>query len=101
MVDPKTRRRMVAILRVLRHANEPVGSERIAEELSLSGIDLSERAVRNYLAQADSLGWTENLGRKGRKLTAQGRREVDHALVMDKVGFVAARGRRARLSDDL
>lgn len=82
---------MVAILRVLRDSPEPIGSERIAKELALSGIDLSDRTIRNYLAQADGLGWTENLGRRGRRLTAAGRREAEGALVVDKVGFVAAR----------
>jgi repressor of nif and glnA expression len=87
----KTQRRMVAILRVLSEAGAPLGSERIAEELRLSGIDLSERTVRNYLSEADRAGWTRNLGRRGRELTPDGVREVGSALVIDKVGFVAAR----------
>ena len=91
MLDAKSQRTMVAILRVLKDAEAPVGSERIAEELRLSGIDLSDRTVRNYLAEADRLRWTENLGRRGRRLTALGAREAEGALVMDKVGFVAAR----------
>jgi len=82
---------MIAILRALRDSPGPLGAERIAECLRNSGTDLSERAVRNYLAQADTNGWTENLGRRGRHLTTAGRREVDGALVMDKVGFVSAR----------
>lgn len=90
-MDIRTRRKMAAILRVLRDSSKPMGSERIAEDLRLSGIDLSERTVRNYLAQADALGWTENLGRRGRRLTPRGVRESGDALVMDKVGFVAAR----------
>ena len=91
MRDVKPQRNMVAILRVLRDAPGPMGSERIARELRLSGIDLSERTVRNYLFEADAHGWTTNLGRRGRRLTGLGRREADGALVMDKVGFVAAR----------
>lgn len=90
-METKTHRNMVAILRVLRRASGPVGAERIAEELRLSGTHLSERAVRNYLAHADAEGWTENLGRRGRTLTPAGRQEVDGALVFDKVGFVSAR----------
>ena len=91
MVDIKTRRKMIAILRVLQESQGPLGAERIAEGLDLSGIELSERTVRNYLARADALGWTENLGRRGRQLTAAGRAEVQGALAVDKVGFVAAR----------
>jgi len=90
-LDIKTRRKMMAILRVLQAAPKPLGSQRIAEALLASGIDLGERTIRNYLAQADALDWTENLGRRGRRLTPHGLQELDSALVVDKVGFVAAR----------
>lgn len=90
-MEKKTERNMIAILRTLRDAPSPLGAERIAEQLGAGGARLSERAVRNYLAQADANGWTRNLGRRGRTLTASGRQEADGALVMDKVGFVAAR----------
>ncbi len=82
---------MTAILRTLQQAPKPLGSQRIAEGLAASGFDLTERTVRNYLAQADALGWTENLGRRGRKLTRQGLQELESALVVDKVGFVSTR----------
>ena len=90
-MDIRTQRRMMAILGVLQDVPGPVGSDRISRTLLLSNIDLSERTIRNYLAQADALGWTENLGRRGRRLTERGRKELSGALVMDKVGFVAAR----------
>jgi repressor of nif and glnA expression len=90
-LEKKTERNMVTILRTLRDAPGPLGAERIAEQLHAAGTHLSERAVRNYLAQADGNGWTRNLGRRGRTLTAAGRQEVDGALVIDKVGFVSAR----------
>ncbi|HPO13592.1 MAG TPA: NrpR regulatory domain-containing protein [Candidatus Hydrogenedentes bacterium] len=90
-LDIKTRRKMIAILRVLQAAPKPMGSQRIAEALLASGIDLGERTVRNYLAQTDGLAWTENLGRRGRRLTPHGLQELESALVVDKVGFVAAR----------
>lgn len=90
-MDIKTRRKMIAILRILHDSPKPLGSQRIAEALMLSGFDLNERSVRNYLAQADHLGWTDNLGRRGRRLTPRGRQELDGALVVDKVGFVSAR----------
>lgn len=90
-MDIKTRRKMIAILRVLHDSPKPLGSQRIAEALLMSGFDLNERSIRNYLAQADHLDWTENLGRRGRRLTPLGRQELEGALVVDKVGFVAAR----------
>ncbi len=91
MSDIRTQRKMLQILRCLRDLQTPAGSERLAEELRGAGSDFSERTVRNYLGQADALGWTENLGRRGRRLTEAGLREVERALVIDKVGFVAAR----------
>jgi len=90
-VDIKTRRRMIAILEALRNSPKSQGSKAIAAALALSGIEMSERAVRNYLAQADILGWTVNLGRRGRRLTPDGLREIESALAVDKVGFVAAK----------
>ena len=82
---------MVAVLRVLQDASKPLGGERVAEALRVSGIELSERTVRNYLSRADALGWTENLGRRGRRLTEKGKEEIQSALVVDKVGFIASR----------
>lgn len=89
--DIRTRRKMVSILRVLHEAGKPLGGARIAAALQQSGMDLSERTVRNYLVEADVFGWTQNLGRRGRRLTALGREELGDALVVDKVGYVAAR----------
>ena len=90
-LDIRTRRKMFAILRILRESAGPIGSEKIAEALRISGKDLNERTIRNYLAQADELGWTENLGRRGRQITQIGREELESALVVDKVGFVSGR----------
>lgn len=90
-MDVKTGRKMVAILRALRDLPGSAGSDRLARALVQSGLDLSERTVRHYLAQADALGWTENLGRRGRRLTARGIQELEGAMVVDKVGFVSVR----------
>ncbi len=90
-IDIKTRRKMAAILRVLQSAGKPLGSQRIGETLRAGGIDLGERTIRNYLSHGDELGWTENLGRRGRRLTKLGIQELEGELVVDKVGFVAAR----------
>ena len=90
-MDLKTREEMIAILRVLQESPKPYRSQRIAEVLLYSGIHLNERSVRNYLAHADELGWTENLGRRGRQLTLRGAKELEGALVVDKVGFVSTR----------
>jgi repressor of nif and glnA expression len=81
----------MAILRVLHEADRPLGGTKIAEELAVAGVDLSERTVRLYLSQADAEGLTENLGRRGRRLTPKGREEAAAGLAVDKVGFIAAR----------
>jgi len=52
---------------------------------------LSERMVRNYLNRMDRAGLTNNLGRRGRQITALGITESSTALVIEKIGFVAAR----------
>lgn len=89
--DIRTRRKFMAILRVLHDAGKPLGGSKIARELAASGFDLSDRTVRFYLGQADEQGLTENLGRRGRRLTDKGREEVASGLVVDKVGFIAAK----------
>jgi len=89
--DIRTRRKLMAILRVLHETNRPLGGTKIADALRTVGLDLSQRTVRFYLKQADEEGLTENLGRRGRRLTAKGREEVSSGLAVDKVGFIAGR----------
>jgi len=84
-------RKMSAILRILADADRPLGSSKIAEEIQALGIDLRERMVRYYLELMDKSGLTENLGRAGRRITEQGKKELDSAVAIDKVGFVSAR----------
>lgn len=88
---PEKDRKTLAILRLLDLAGEPLGSSRLATELAASGIDLTERAVRYYLKRLDEQGFTESLGRQGRRLTEAGRRELADARVSDKVGLVISR----------
>ncbi len=89
--DIKIKRQLLAILQVLANSEGPIGSERISEILRLSGIELTDRAIRDYLILTDRMGWTENLGRKGRRITNRGREELDTELVVDKVGFVSSK----------
>lgn len=89
--DIKVKRQLQAILQVLSNSEEPIGSERISEILRLSGIELTDRAIRDYLILTDRMGWTENLGRKGRRITERGREELETELVVDRVGFVSSK----------
>jgi len=90
-MDLDTQRKVAAILRILDESGGALGSSRLARELRLRGIDLKARMIRYYLDQMDELGFTENLGRRGRRLTARGRRELESAVAVDRVGFVSAR----------
>lgn len=86
-----SRRKLVSILHVLQNAEKPLGGTRIAQRLQAVGLELSQRTVRYYLQKMDQEGLTQNLGKKGRKITAKGKEEVRSAFVIDKVGFIAAK----------
>ncbi|MGD8240632.1 MAG: NrpR regulatory domain-containing protein [Armatimonadota bacterium] len=88
--DVGVQRKMVAILRVLVDASEPVGAQRIGAQLQQQGLELSERAIRYHLKTMDERGLTEG-GKAGRVITEKGRAEFANALVSDKVGFVVAK----------
>jgi len=94
---------IVAILRILDEAGQPLGSTKIARAMRVVGIDLAERMVRNYLADTDRRGLTVNLGRRGRALTDEGRHELAAMGAAEKIGFIDARGEELayRMSLDL
>jgi len=85
-------RKAIAIMKVLRDSEEPLGARVITRRLKDYGIDLGERAVRYHLKHMDERGLTRLLGRReGRVLTEMGAEEVDSALVEDKVGFAISK----------
>ncbi|MDK1031234.1 MAG: NrpR regulatory domain-containing protein [Planctomycetia bacterium] len=88
-MDIAGQRKISAILSVLSEAGRPVGSVHIAQQLRISGIRLEQRMVRYYLQEMDRNGYTENLGRMGRRITDRGRKELASAAVVDKVGFIS------------
>lgn len=91
-MEIKTDKNIIAVLRVLREAPKPLGGTRIAKQIQLYGINLCPRAVRYYLALTDKAGFTKNLGNKrGRMITPEGRKELNNAFVMSKIGLVASR----------
>jgi HTH-type transcriptional regulator, global nitrogen regulator NrpRI len=90
-VSKLSQRRLVSILQVLHGEEKPLGGSRIAQKLREVGLELSQRTVRYYLEKMDRQGLTQNLGKKGRKITARGKDEVRSAFVFDKVGFIAAK----------
>ena len=87
----KTEEKRLAILRILREVDKPLGSSKITERLSAMGHDISERTVRFHLLEMDQAGLTENRGRSGRALTPRGFKELESAQGFDKVGILSAK----------
>lgn len=86
--SPDVERKIIAILKILSESSEALGSAIIARELERYGISLSERAVRYHLRITDERGYTQPLGRDGRKITPQGLDELKMALAPEQVGFI-------------
>ncbi len=90
MQEPIERKRLV-MLRILQEANKPLGSNQITKKLAQSGYDMSERTVRFHLLAMDRAGYTEYIGKRGRKITEKGKLELANAMVHERVGFLAAK----------
>ena len=74
---------------MLSDSPHPLGGRVLAHRLSDLGIDLGERAVRYHLKLMDERGLTRTAGRKdGRLITKSGIKELDSALVADRLGLV-------------
>ncbi len=82
---------MLSILKILDKHTDVVGSREISRQLKLHGIDLTERTVRYHLRILDERGHTQVFGKEGRKITEKGRRELKHALVSEKIGFIISK----------
>lgn len=88
---PDIERKILAILRILRDSQEPLGARLLARYLKDHGVELSERAVRYHLKLMDERGLTRIVGRDGRQITESGVDELKSALVRDKVGLAFSR----------
>lgn len=89
-MDKRDRKRL-AILDVLAASGNPLGSAKITDTLFAQGMEISERTVRLYLLELDRLGMTENLGRRGRRITETGMREANDARVFERIGFLSGK----------
>jgi len=87
----KREKKRLAILDVLRASERPLGSSKITDILLAQGVEISERTVRLYLQELDEQGLTENLGRRGRRITEGGMREADDARVLERIGFLSGK----------
>ncbi|MBT3271535.1 MAG: DUF128 domain-containing protein [Spirochaetales bacterium] len=81
----------LAILRILKEQNKPISSQKIAEKLIGSGLEIPDRTIRFNLLAMDKDGFTEYQKKHGRRITQRGILEVEKARVFDKVGFLDAR----------
>ena len=87
----EVKRKVIAILKILRDSKDPLGARVIAHQIKTHGVELGERAVRYHLKMMDERGLTELVGRDGRLITDAGLEELKSALVRDKVGFAISR----------
>lgn len=85
-----TARRTYDILRLLAE-HEPIGSVHLTEHLRRHGYTVTERTVRNALADLDDRGLTEKAGGKGRRLTAAGRDELERGGLSGRIERVSDR----------
>jgi repressor of nif and glnA expression len=90
MIDRIERKRL-SILRLLAENGGPLSSRVITDRMNAMGQDMSERTVRFHLLAMDRSGFTEYIGKKGRRITDQGRQELSRARVVEKVGFLTSR----------
>ncbi len=82
-------RKVISILKILSEAPQSLGARIIAHQLKEHGVELGERAVRYHLKLMDERGLTRPLPRRdGREITPLGIKELNNALVTDRVGFV-------------
>ncbi|MEA1943723.1 MAG: NrpR regulatory domain-containing protein [Euryarchaeota archaeon] len=89
--DPQIQRKLIAILRVINERGGAVGARVISDMLREQGYSLGERGVRYHLRILDERGLTEGHGYAGRTITELGKREIEEALVQDRIGFVLTR----------
>ena len=87
----KRERKRLAILDVLSSSDGPMGSSRITDILVAQGLEIRERTVRLYLKELDGEGLTDNLGRRGRRITESGLREASESRVLQRIGFLTGK----------
>ena len=87
-------RQIVAVLSIIKDANEPIGSVAIANEIQNYGFDLSGRTIRLYLQEMEKEGLVSTARRGkdgGRTITARGLEEIRSASVKDRLGLTASK----------
>lgn len=81
-------RTLLSILKILSKENKIIGSKEITKRLKMYGVNLSERTVRYHLKILDERGFTKVFGKEGRIITEKGKKELETASTVEKVGFI-------------
>lgn len=88
--DPGLDRRTYDLLRLI-DANEPIGSIRLVDLMQRRGYSIKGRTIRLLLSRLDDAGVTTKVPGKGRRLTDEGRAELDRGDVTGRREQVRAR----------
>jgi repressor of nif and glnA expression len=90
-IDSMVQRKLIEILRILYENQEPIGARLIADKMNERGYPIGERGVRYHLRILDERGLTKRQGYDGRIITERGKKELENALVGDRMGFIITR----------
>ncbi|MCD4812654.1 NrpR regulatory domain-containing protein [bacterium] len=90
-MSDKTEKKRLSILRILQDSEKCLSSSKITRQLQSMGYDISGRTVRLYLMKLDREGLTNNHGKRGRRITDLGVKELSNAKVYEKIGLMAAK----------
>jgi repressor of nif and glnA expression len=90
-IDSMVQRKLNEILRILYENQVPIGARLIADKMNERGYPIGERGVRYHLRILDERGLTKRQGYDGRIITERGTKELENALVGDRMGFIITR----------
>ncbi|MFZ3383776.1 MAG: DUF128 domain-containing protein [Candidatus Methanoperedens sp.] len=90
-IDSMVQRKLIEILRILHENQDPIGARLIADRMNERGYPIGERGVRYHLRILDERGLTKRQGYDGRTITERGTKELENALVGDRMGFIITR----------
>lgn len=88
--DKKEKNRQ-KILSVLAEGKNLLNGIQICEILHEQGLEISERSVRVYLNQLEEEDLIESFGKKGRRITERGLKEINGSLLMGRVGYMSTK----------
>ncbi len=92
VLDERSRKSQIEILRILKESATPVGSVRIVEALESMGVDMNERTVRFHLRRMDEQGLTRMISpRIGRVILPRGLEVLESERVINRMRFIVSK----------